>query len=168
MSIHLERFALRVLREAAEEIRLGDLEEERLRCENLQAALDRHEYKERALNRALGRTMIPIEGGSDIRRALDLIDIAVEKEAGIPIAVIRSPKRNRNVVRARQMAMWLARQLTPLSLPQIGKRWDGRDHTTVIHAVRAVDGLDGAAARQRDDLFFHLRLEIGEVGMTVH
>ena len=66
------------------------------------------------------------------------------------------------------MAMWLARQLTPLSLPQIGRHWDGRDHTTVLHAVRTVAELEGKAAQQRDKLFHRLRIEVGEVGLAVH
>lgn len=168
MNIRLERFALAVLRAAVEEIRLGDLEEERQRVENLQAALTRHEYKERELNRVLGRTMMPIDGGSNVRRALDLIEIEIEREAGIPIAEIRGRRRDPNIVRARQMAMWLARQLTPLSLPQIGRHWDGRHHTTVLHAVRTVTGLEGSAAQQRDKLFQRLRADVGEIGLAVH
>lgn len=168
MSINLERFALRVLREAAEEIRLEDLEEERRRNANLQAALDRHEYKEREFNRLVARIMTADGGNSDIRRALDLIDIAVEREAGIPIADIRGRRRHPNIVQARHLAMWLARQLTPLSLPQIGRHWDGRDHTTVLHAVRTVAELEGKAAQQRDKLFHRLRIEVGEIGLAVH
>ena len=49
-----------------------------------------------------------------------------------------SKKRSRNVVRPRQMAMALAKELTPLSLPDIGESFGGRDHTTVLHGYRKI------------------------------
>jgi hypothetical protein len=52
------------------------------------------------------------------------------------LAELRSPRRKARVVRARQIAMYLAHQLTEQSLPEIGRRFGGRDHTTVLHAVR--------------------------------
>lgn len=52
-----------------------------------------------------------------------------------------SPKRSRNIARPRQMAMYLAKQLTSRSYPEIGKRFGNRDHTTVIHAVRKIEEL---------------------------
>jgi chromosomal replication initiator protein len=52
-----------------------------------------------------------------------------------------SPSRNRQLVTARQIAMYLARELTDLSLPVIGKAFGGRDHTTVMHANRKIAGL---------------------------
>jgi chromosomal replication initiator protein len=45
------------------------------------------------------------------------------------------------VVKPRQIAMYLAKVLTPRSLPEIGRRFGGRDHTTVLHAVRKIEGL---------------------------
>jgi chromosomal replication initiator protein len=45
------------------------------------------------------------------------------------------------VVRPRQVAMYLAKTLTLRSLPEIGRRFGGRDHTTVLHAVRKIEGL---------------------------
>jgi chromosomal replication initiator protein len=52
-----------------------------------------------------------------------------------------SARRAREVARPRQVAMYLAKQLTPRSLPEIGRRFGGRDHTTVIHAVRQIEKL---------------------------
>ncbi|MTV25255.1 chromosomal replication initiator protein DnaA [Nitriliruptoraceae bacterium ZYF776] len=52
-----------------------------------------------------------------------------------------SPSRNRQLVTARQIAMYLARELTELSLPVIGKAFGGRDHTTVMHANKKIAGL---------------------------
>jgi chromosomal replication initiator protein len=51
---------------------------------------------------------------------------------------ISSRRTDAQAVRARHIAMYLARQLTPLSLPNIGRQFGGRDHTTVLYAVRKV------------------------------
>jgi len=59
-----------------------------------------------------------------------------------------SPQRARRVARPRQVAMYLARKLTTRSLPEIGRRFGGRDHTTVLHACRRVEAL-----RHEDPLF---------------
>jgi chromosomal replication initiator protein len=52
-----------------------------------------------------------------------------------------SARRAREVARPRQVAMYLAKRLTPRSLPEIGRRFGGRDHTTVMHAVKRIDEL---------------------------
>jgi len=52
-----------------------------------------------------------------------------------------SPQRARKVARPRQVAMYLARVLTSRSLPEIGRRFGGRDHTTVLHACRRIEAL---------------------------
>jgi chromosomal replication initiator protein len=54
---------------------------------------------------------------------------------------MHSARRARNVARPRQVAMYLAKQLTSRSLPEIGRKFGGRDHTTVMHAVRKVEEL---------------------------
>jgi len=62
-----------------------------------------------------------------------------------------SSRRTANVVRPRQIAMYLAKTLTLRSLPEIGRRFGGRDHTTVLHAVRKIESLvgnDGALAEE--------------------
>jgi chromosomal replication initiator protein len=56
-------------------------------------------------------------------------------------ADILSSRRTATVVRPRQIAMYLAKVLTLRSLPEIGRRFGGRDHTTVLHAVRKIEGL---------------------------
>ncbi|PNG27932.1 chromosomal replication initiator protein DnaA [Methylocella silvestris] len=66
-------------------------------------------------------------------------------------ADILSSRRTANVVRPRQIAMYLSKALTLRSLPEIGRRFGGRDHTTVLHAVRKIDGLaakDGALSEE--------------------
>lgn len=56
-------------------------------------------------------------------------------------ADLLSSRRTATVVRPRQIAMFLSKVLTPRSLPEIGRRFGGRDHTTVLHAVRKIEGL---------------------------
>ena len=52
-----------------------------------------------------------------------------------------SPRRSRSLARPRQIAMYLAKQHTTNSLPDIGRKFSNRDHTTVIHAVKKIDEL---------------------------
>lgn len=56
----------------------------------------------------------------------------------LPLAEMKSARRNREVARPRQIAMYLCKAFTPASLPSIGRRFGGRDHTTVIHALRRI------------------------------
>jgi chromosomal replication initiator protein len=60
----------------------------------------------------------------------------------------QSKQRTRRVARPRQIAMFLSRELTQRSLPEIGRRFGGRDHTTVLHACRRI-----AALCQEDPVF---------------
>lgn len=68
----------------------------------------------------------------------------------IKINDMHSKKRTRVIARPRQVAMWLAKELTAMSLPAIGEAFGGRDHTTVLHACRTVSDL-----RQRDQQLNH-------------
>ncbi|HRQ60621.1 MAG TPA: helix-turn-helix domain-containing protein, partial [Alphaproteobacteria bacterium] len=65
---------------------------------------------------------------------------------------MHSARRARNVARPRQVAMYLAKQLTARSLPEIGRKFGGRDHTTVMHAVRKVEELLDADAQIAQDV----------------
>jgi chromosomal replication initiator protein len=58
----------------------------------------------------------------------------------IKIADMYSKKRPASIARPRQIAMYLAKELTQKSLPEIGELFGGRDHTTVLHAVRKIGG----------------------------
>ena len=62
------------------------------------------------------------------------------------------PKRVRTIARPRQIAMYLAKQLTPRSLPEIGRRFGGRDHTTIMHGVRRIEELMTTDSQMADDL----------------
>lgn len=68
----------------------------------------------------------------------DLIIDATAKYYRIKMSDIVGKKRTRNIARPRQMAMSLTKELTNLSLPSIGDAFGGRDHTTVMHGVKAI------------------------------
>ncbi len=78
------------------------------------------------------------------RITIDEIQKRVSEHFKIRAAEMVSARRAREVARPRQIAMYLAKQLTPRSLPEIGRRFGGRDHTTVIHAVRQIEKLRAA------------------------
>jgi len=75
------------------------------------------------------------------RISIDEIQGKVSEHYRIRKAEMTSARRAREVARPRQVAMYLSKQLTPRSLPEIGRRFGGRDHTTVIHAVRQIEKL---------------------------
>lgn len=75
------------------------------------------------------------------RVTIDEIQRRVSEHFKIRQAEMVSARRARAVARPRQIAMYLAKQLTPRSLPEIGRRFGGRDHTTVIHAVKQIEKL---------------------------
>ncbi|WP_394761109.1 chromosomal replication initiator protein DnaA [Phenylobacterium sp.] len=91
---------------------------------------------------------------------VDQIQKAVSEHYGLKQADLISERRARAVARPRQVAMWLAKQITTRSLPDIGRRFGGRDHTTVLHGVRRIEALkaeDPVIARDVDVLLRKLR-----------
>jgi chromosomal replication initiator protein len=77
----------------------------------------------------------------DRRITIDEIQRKVAEHYNLRMTDMHSARRARNVARPRQVAMYLAKQLTARSLPEIGRKFGGRDHTTVMHAVRKVEEL---------------------------
>jgi chromosomal replication initiator protein len=75
------------------------------------------------------------------RVTIDEIQKRVAEHFNIKMAEMTSSRRARVVARPRQVAMYLAKQLTQRSLPEIGRKFGGRDHTTVMHAVRKIEEL---------------------------
>ena len=75
------------------------------------------------------------------RVKIDDILRVVMKHFGVNRGDLLSSRRNRSIVRPRQIGMWLAKSLTARSLPEIGRRFGGRDHTTVLHAIRKIKSL---------------------------
>ncbi|MSP81743.1 MAG: chromosomal replication initiator protein DnaA [Alphaproteobacteria bacterium] len=111
---------------------------------------------EGALNRVIAHATlvgrpVTLEGTHEILRDLlrahdrrvtvEEIQRKVAEHYNTRLADMTSDRRARAVARPRQVAMYLAKQLTQRSLPEIGRKFGGRDHTTVIHAVRRVDEL---------------------------
>jgi chromosomal replication initiation ATPase DnaA len=86
------------------------------------------------------------------RVTIEEIQKAVVEHYSIRMADMTSARRSLAIARPRQMAMYLATQLTPRSLPEIGRRFGGRDHTTVLHAVRKIENLVGNDAALADEI----------------
>ncbi|MEC9152998.1 MAG: helix-turn-helix domain-containing protein, partial [Pseudomonadota bacterium] len=78
---------------------------------------------------------------NDRRVTIEEIQKRVAEHYNIRLGEMYSARRARAIARPRQVAMYLAKQLTARSLPEIGRKFGGRDHTTVMHAVRKVDEL---------------------------
>ncbi|MDR1162259.1 MAG: chromosomal replication initiator protein DnaA [Candidatus Accumulibacter sp.] len=70
----------------------------------------------------------------------------------IKVGDLFSRKRNRQIVRPRQIAMWLAKNLTSSSYPAIGEAFGGRDHTTVLHALRTIESLRAKEEKLNHDV----------------
>jgi chromosomal replication initiator protein len=83
--------------------------------------------------------------------SLSSIQKSVADYHRIPLSDLLGKSRTRSVVRPRQMAMALAKEMTTHSLPEIGQAFGGRDHTTVLHACRVIRELVDTDARTRDD-----------------
>ena len=86
---------------------------------------------------------------------IDEIQRKVAEYYRLKLSDLLSARRAREVARPRQVAMYLAKKLTPRSLPEIGRRFGGRDHTTVMHAVKRIDELR-ASDREIDADVAHL------------
>jgi len=80
-------------------------------------------------------------GATNRQITLESIQKTVADYFKIKVADMYSQRRTRAIARPRQVAMWLARELTPHSLPEIGDAFGGRDHTTVMHACRTIADL---------------------------
>ena len=96
-------------------------------------------------------------GAHNRQITLELIQKYVADYFKIKVADMYSQKRTRAIARPRQVAMWLARELTPHSLPEIGDAFGGRDHTTVLHACRTITELRGKDGQLNNDL--HILLQ---------
>ena len=99
------------------------------------------------------RTLADLVRSREARRVRieDILRI-VSRHYKVPRNELLSSRRSRDVVRPRQIAMYLAKALTSRSLPEIGRRFGGRDHTTVIHAVRQIEKLRAQDAELDADI----------------
>ncbi|WP_246666159.1 chromosomal replication initiator protein DnaA [Aquamicrobium sp. LC103] len=82
--------------------------------------------------------------GEPKRVRIEDIQRIVARHYNVSKTELLSNRRTRTIVKPRQVAMYLAKVMTPRSLPEIGRRFGGRDHTTVLHAVRKIEDLSGA------------------------
>jgi chromosomal replication initiator protein len=89
---------------------------------------------------------------NDRRVTIEEIQKRVAEHFNIKLADMQSPRRARQVARPRQIAMFLSKQLTTRSLPEIGRKFGGRDHTTVMHAVKKVEELCAADSGFAEDV----------------
>ena len=87
-----------------------------------------------------------LQRGGDRKVTVDEIQKAVAEHYLLKQSDLLSERRTRAVARPRQLAMYLAKSLTTRSYPDIGRRFGGRDHTTVLHAVRRIEQLKGEDA----------------------
>jgi chromosomal replication initiator protein len=79
----------------------------------------------------------------DRRITIDSIQKAVAERFAIKPAQLREKSNRKEVVVPRQVAMYLVKELTPASLPEIGRAFGGKHHTTVIHSINKIDALRG-------------------------
>lgn len=96
--------------------------------------------------------------GEPKRIRIEEIQRIVARHYNVSKQDLLSSRRTRTIVKPRQVAMYLAKMLTPRSLPEIGRRFGGRDHTTVLHAVRKIEDLVGADAKLAQELELLKRL----------
>jgi chromosomal replication initiator protein len=89
---------------------------------------------------------------NDRRVTIEEIQKRVAEHFNIRVTDMHSARRARAVARPRQVAMYLAKQLTSRSLPEIGRKFGGRDHTTVMHAVRKVEELKSVDPAFAEDI----------------
>jgi chromosomal replication initiator protein len=96
--------------------------------------------------------------GEPKRIRIEDIQRIVARHFNVSKTELLSNRRTRNIVKPRQIAMYLAKVMTPRSLPEIGRRFGGRDHTTVLHAVRKIESLSGTDEKMEQELELLRRL----------
>lgn len=95
---------------------------------------------------------------NDRRITIEDIQKRVATHFGIKLGDMHSARRSVAIARPRQIAMYLAKKLTTKSLPEIGRKFGGKDHTTVMHAVKRIDELCKADKEFADDVELLLRM----------
>lgn len=95
---------------------------------------------------------------NDRRITIEDIQKRVAAHFGIKLGDMHSARRSVAIARPRQIAMYLAKKLTTKSLPEIGRKFGGKDHTTVMHAVKRIDELCKAEKEFADDVELLMRM----------
>jgi chromosomal replication initiator protein len=99
-----------------------------------------------------------IRNGDPKRVRVEDIQRVVARHYNVPRSDLLSNRRTRIIVKPRQVAMYLAKMMTPRSLPEIGRRFGGRDHTTVLHAVRKIEDQMGGDTKLAQEMELLKRL----------
>ncbi len=95
---------------------------------------------------------------NDRRITIEDIQKKVAAHYNIKVSDMHSARRSVAIARPRQIAMYLAKKLTTKSLPEIGRKFGGKDHTTVMHAVKRIDELSRADKEFADDVELLMRM----------
>ena len=102
--------------------------------------------------------LVDILRASDRKVTIEEIQRKVAEHYNVRFSDMIGPKRVRTIARPRQVAMYLAKQKTTRSLPEIGRRFGGRDHTTIMHGIRKIEELMATDSQLSDDLQMLRRL----------
>jgi chromosomal replication initiator protein len=97
---------------------------------------------------------VGLRAGPGLKTSIEDIQRKTAEFYKLDVRDFHSPQRARRVARPRQVAMYLSRKLTTRSLPEIGRRFGGRDHTTVLHACRRIEALIGEDPLFRQEVDF--------------
>ena len=104
----------------------------------------RHSFEPQITLERIDEILGPVCRSGEPRRVrIEDIQRIVARHYNVSKTELLSNRRTRSIVKPRQVAMYLAKVMTPRSLPEIGRRFGGRDHTTVLHAVRKIEGMSG-------------------------
>ena len=96
--------------------------------------------------------LVDILRASDRKITVEEIQRRVSEHFNIRLSDLIGPRRVRTFARPRQVAMYLCKQMTTRSLPEIGRRFGGRDHTTIMHGVKKIEELMQKDSQIADDL----------------
>jgi len=118
----------------------GRQQDEAARREATRAALEKQREQDRMMEAVIAKYP-EFANWTPGKITITQIQAYVCKYFGYTRAELLSQRRAYALVRARQIAMFLAKIMTGATYPEIGRRFDGRDHTTVLHAVRKISGL---------------------------
>jgi chromosomal replication initiator protein len=108
---------------------------------------------------------VGLRGAPGVKTSIEDIQRKTAEFYKLDVKDFHSPQRARRVARPRQVAMYLSRKLTTRSLPEIGRRFGGRDHTTVLHACRRIEALidEDPLFRQEVDFLSQMLQRKGEL-----
>jgi len=96
--------------------------------------------------------LVDLLRANDVRVSIEDIQRKVAEHYNIRVSDLHSPRRSKNIARPRQVAMYLCKILTDKSLPDIGRKFGGRDHTTIIHGIRKIEELLKTDSSIREDV----------------